>query len=73
VYAIEEKLPIHLQIPMLHLMHHFIIYYEALQGQRYQLVELDESRRHAFDQMVRTQDNIKGIFYDKEGKKKLEE
>jgi hypothetical protein len=44
-----------------------------LQGRIDQLVELDESRRNAFDQMVRNQDKIKGTFDHKARQRYLEE
>jgi len=43
-------------------MQHFTIDLKALQGRIYQLVELDESRRTTFDQMMRNLDKIKETF-----------
>jgi hypothetical protein len=38
---------------------------EALQGRIYQLIELDESRRGALDEMVCNQEKIKEMFDNK--------
>jgi hypothetical protein len=43
VYGMEAKLPINLQIPMLHLIQHFTSDQEELQERIDQLTELDES------------------------------
>jgi transposase InsO family protein len=73
VYGMEAKLPINLQIPVFHLMQHFKTDQEALQGRIDQLIELDKSRRNAFDQMVRNQDKIKGTLNHEARQRYLEE
>jgi hypothetical protein len=40
----------------------FSIYKEALQGKINQLIELDETRRMAFDKMESNQEKVKGNF-----------
>jgi hypothetical protein len=59
VYGMEVWLPINLQIPNLKLAQHFIMDKEALQGRIDQLMELEETRRMDFDQMVKNQINSK--------------
>jgi hypothetical protein len=51
VYGLEAKFPINLQIPTLQFAQQYMTDKEALQGRIDQLVELDESRRNALDQM----------------------
>jgi len=62
VYGMEEQFPINLQIPTLQISQHFTIDKEALQGRIDQLVELDETKRMDFNQMVKNQRKIKGTF-----------
>jgi hypothetical protein len=50
----------------LKLSQHFVIDKEALQGKIYQLIELKETRRMDFNQMVKNQDKVKGTFECKE-------
>jgi hypothetical protein len=62
VYGLEAKLPINLQIPTLRFAQQYMTDSEALQGRIDQLIELDESRRGALDQMACNQEKIKGTF-----------
>jgi hypothetical protein len=62
VYGLEEKLPMNLQIPILHFSQQYTIDTEAIQGRINQLIELDETRRSALGQMTRNQENIKNTF-----------
>jgi hypothetical protein len=56
VYGLEAKFPINLHIPTLHFAQQYMTDSEALQGRIDQLVELDESRRTALDQMTHNQE-----------------
>jgi hypothetical protein len=73
MYGMEARLFVSLQILVLHLMQHFIAGQEYLQGRIDQLVELDESRRHDFDQMERNIDKIKRIFDHKAREREIKE
>jgi len=73
VYEMEEKLTIDIYILVIHLMQHFTIDQGALHWRIYQIVELGESRRNDFDQIVRNQDKIKGTFDHKVRQRYLEE
>jgi hypothetical protein len=46
---------------------------DALHGRIAQLLELDESRRNALDQMENNQDKIKGTFDHKERQRNFED
>jgi hypothetical protein len=69
----EARLPINLQIPSLKLAQHFITDKEALQGRIDQLMELEETRRMDFDQMVKNQDKVKGTFDLQSKTKRIQE
>jgi hypothetical protein len=62
VYGLEAKLPVNLQIPILHFSQQYTTDGEAIQGKINQLIELDESRRIALSQMARNQEKIKNTF-----------
>jgi hypothetical protein len=62
VYGMEAKLPINLQIPTLRFAQQYMTDKESLQGRIDQLVELDESRRVALNQMTQNQEKVKGTF-----------
>jgi len=73
VYIFEARFPINLEIPALQIAQQFSTDKEALQGRINQLVELDETRRMAFDQMERNQDKVKGNFDQKERQRDFKE
>jgi hypothetical protein len=62
VYGLEAHLPIKIQIPTPQVAQQFVIDKEALQGRIDQLMELDETRRMAFDQMEKNQEKVKGTL-----------
>jgi hypothetical protein len=69
VYGLEARLPINLHIPALQIAQQFVTDKEALQGKIDQLMELDETRRMAFDQMEKNQEKVKGTF-DRKARKR---
>lgn len=62
VYGLEVTLPVHLKIPAYWLLQQFTTNQDAVQGRINQLIELDESRRSAFDQSIKNHKRIKGVF-----------
>jgi hypothetical protein len=73
VYVLEVKFSINLQIHVLQFAQQFTTDEEELQGRIDQLIELDESKRHAFDQMARNQDKSKEAFGYKTRQRDFEE
>jgi hypothetical protein len=73
VHGLEAKLSINLQIPTVQFAQQYMTNNEALQGRIDQLIELDESRRNALDQMARNQEKIKGIFDHKARQRSFKE
>jgi hypothetical protein len=62
VYGLEAKLPVNLQISILHFAQQYTTDAEAIQGRINQLIELDEMRWSAFGKMERNQEKIKNTF-----------
>jgi hypothetical protein len=65
VYGQNCRLPINLQIPVYELLQQCSSDQEALQARIDRLVELDETRREAWNKMVLEQERIKGTFDQK--------
>ena len=53
VYGLEVTLPIHLKLPVYHLLQTFSSDQEAIQNTINQLIELDDSRRNSLDESIR--------------------
>jgi transposase InsO family protein len=64
VYGLEVTLPVHLRLPVYQLLQGLSTDsdQEAYQCRMNEIIELDESRRKAFDQIVRNQDKVKRTF-----------
>ena len=62
VYGMQCRLLIHLKIPMYQLLHSFTKNKDSLEEIINQLVQLDESRRYAFDKIVKEQALTKQTF-----------
>jgi hypothetical protein len=65
VYGTKVKLPINLKIHVYHLLQQFTTNQEVVQARSNQLVELDESKRIAFNQMIQNKERFKGTFLSK--------
>lgn len=65
VYGMSVTLPIHLKLPIYHLLEQFTDDKESLQERIHQLIELDENRRKAFHHLVDNQGQFKRTFNKK--------
>jgi hypothetical protein len=59
VYGLDVTLPIHLELPVYQLLQSINSEQDAIQKRINQIVELDETRRKAFDQSVKNQGTVK--------------
>ena len=62
VYDMNVTLPIHLKIPVYQALQDSGSYQDDYQSRVHELVELDEVRRKAVDQNIRSQDKLKINF-----------
>ena len=62
VYGLDVTLPIHLKLPVYHLLQNFSSDQDAIHSRVNQLIELDENRRKSLDQSIRNSDKIKRTF-----------
>jgi hypothetical protein len=60
VYGLDVTLPVHLKLPMYQLLQGFSSDKDAIQNKMNQIIELDETRRKAFNQSIRNQGKVKG-------------
>ena len=58
----DVTLPVHLKLPAYQLLQHFSTNKDVVQNRIDQIVELDETRRIAFDNICKSQSNIKKSF-----------
>lgn len=64
VYGLEVTLPIPLKIPVYKVLQQLSSDPDAVQNRVNQLIELDETRRHAFDHLVKNQEKKKSKLYN---------
>jgi len=62
VYGLDVTLPIHLKIPTYQLLQHFTNDQNAVDERINQFIQLDETRREAFTQSIKSQDKMKRAF-----------
>ena len=62
VYGLDVTLPVHLKFLAYQLLQHFSTNKDVVQNRIDQIVELDEARRTAFDNICKSQYNIKKSF-----------
>jgi ribonuclease HI len=62
VYGLEARLPIHLSLPTYGSVEDSSTGQDAFQNRVNQVIELDETRRKAFDQICRNQSKVKKAF-----------
>ena len=64
VYGLDVTLLVHLRLPAYQLLQSFTSKKDVVQHRIDQIVELDETRRRAFENCCKNQSNVK-IFFDK--------
>eukprot|EP00253_Pinus_taeda_P025104 PITA_25104 len=62
VYGLDLTLPVYLKLPAYQLLRHFSTNKDVVQNRIDQIVELDETRRTFFDNICKSQSNIKKSF-----------
>ena len=62
VYGLDVTLHVHLKLPVYQLLQYFISNHDVVQNKVNQMIELDESRRKAFDQNIQNSKKVKRIF-----------
>ena len=61
-HVTKARLPINLKIKVYHLLQQFTMNQKVVEARINQLVEIDETRRMSFDQMIRNHERIKETF-----------
>jgi hypothetical protein len=62
VYGLEARLPVHLRLPTYDSVQDFSTEQDAVQNRVNQIIELDESRRNAYNQNCKSQSKVKKAF-----------